>query len=261
MKKILTAIFVCITCSLLSMGCIDGDIFPPDNIKYQIVNGLDGHLGGGVKLTWAPYDADVGISIDGVQVAVVTTNEAYVYTPGNEIEVYAVIDGEQAGYSAYIDISLAIETPYLDVWSINDPDPNHPSGFGFDTTGSVTSYSLFRDSVKIDFYVGINTDSALCFKSPHLHIPSPISSEHNSTCQESTFYDSLETVPAATSQYFEYESEIENNGTYSFWLDDDGEYDTTGHFGKMLVVGIECDKVALKLAYQTVPGLRWVKTD
>jgi hypothetical protein len=262
MKKILAITFSGIIIILIGLGC-SGDIFPPENIKYETANDIDGKPGGSLRFTWAPYSDSVGISVDGVLAVVVSSssNEAYVYVPGTHIEVSAILDGKMAGYSRSFDFPL-IETPSIDVWSIYDPDPNHLSGFGFGTNGTCAAYSLWDQEhfSDIDFYIDAEENKAtlLCFASPHLHTSYPLNTKHNSTCQVGSSYSTLKILPAPTSENFSYATPIQNNGVYGFWLDDDGAYDTTGHFVKAQVIGIDGDKVNLKLAYQMIGGLRWV---
>jgi hypothetical protein len=244
-------------------------------LQYTVVSDTLGNQGAGVKLEWAePYYYEGGglfscsqrkevypdyyvIYAEGVRIGTTKDNFFYVFNPCVEVEVRAVWDGVESG-GVVLDLA-ATETPTLEVFSMDDPDPNHPSGFGFRPTGSVIAYSLSAgtDNDKIDYFIA----SGLKITSPSERVPA-INDKRNTTSIETGDYDNLKVVSPCDNGLYVTSRELENGSLYGLWIDPSADgYSTDDHFAKALVTGIDGYKVTLRLSYQSVGGLRWVVGD
>jgi len=257
----LTALLLVASFALVIVGCEPIDTPPVENLNYTIVNDQDGNPGGGLKLTWsAPADAEPDeyiVSVDGVDQVAVETTEDYVYTPGAKIEVFAVYNEDK---SAAVELDFGVVETTLEVWSVDDLDPAHPSAFGFADDGNASTYAVSVESnwPMIDYYIASGPNLA----SPSDHLPTPINNEENANSSETGTYDGLDIVSETGVGKYLTNRDLTNGGLYGLWLDPTGDgYDTGDHFGKAVVTGIDGNKVSIKVAYQKVGGLRWVVVD
>lgn len=262
MKKWISAALMLALVGFVAINCTPTDKPEPTNLNYTIVNDLDGNPGGGIKLTWsAPANAtpdEYVVSVDGVDQVAVTTTEDYVYTGGATIEVWAVYGSEKSDKAATLDFK-AVETATLEVYSVDDPSAEHPSGFGFSASGTASSYAVSVEAnwPSIDYYIASGPKLA----APSDHLPDPINSELNAVSAETGTYDGLTIVAATGKGLYLTNRDLASNGLYGLWLDSNNAYDASDLFGKALVSGIDGYKVTFKLALQTKAGLRWVVVD
>ncbi len=236
--------------------------YPPiENLDFEVIEDLDGHTGGGLRVFWDPpadtTPDEYAVEVDGITETIVDT-EYYAYDPAGEIAVYAVY-GES--WSDPIELGLkAVETEYLEAWSAADPSPDHPSGIGFAEDGHAEAYAMSwpENWPYIDYYV----DTIMNLSSPNLREPEPMNYENNCSCEETGSYEDLELVVPCELESYVVRQLITQHQLYGLWLDpeDDG-YTADDHFGKAYIVGVYDLMVTFRLAYQTVPGLRWVVTD
>jgi hypothetical protein len=264
MKKwVSIALLVVVGFFALNMECPNGGS-APTNVAVEVIDDNDGNPGGAVKVTWSAPGGDAGVPdeyivyVDGVGQIAVETTEDMVYGAGAEITVAAVYGSEEYE-SSPVDLG-AVETPTLDVWTVNDPDPAHPSGFGFNTIGTVSAYAVSDQSnwPEIDFYLASGPNLA----APKDHLPDPINSKGSASSTETGNYDDLDIVAATGQGLYLTNRDLASNGLYGLWLDDDDDgYTADDHFGKAHVTGIDGEKVTFKLALQLEPGLRWVVVD
>ena len=108
----------------------------------------------------------------------------------------------------------------------------------------------------IDYYIESGPQQ---FWSPH---HANINNEVNSTANSGiTDFDGLNIADGPG--VYTTQTDIVLNSVYSFWIDptNNGWDNTTDHFGKIKVIGINGTRVTMKLAYQPIPGLRWLVTD
>lgn len=238
------------------------DYPPVQNLDFEVVDDLEGDPGGGVYLFWDTPLGDSAVeyvvSVDGVNQTPVEVTEDYVYTPGITVAVYAVYPD---GMSEPGELDFgAVETPSLDVWSVADPSPDHPSGLGFTAAGTAVSYAVSypENWPDIDYYIARGP----ALSSPNYREPEPLNDEENASCLESGAYENLAIVkPCGSGDYITLR-DINIDDLYGLWIDPGADnYTPDDHFGKAYVIDIQNLKVTLKLAYQTVPGLRWVDTD
>jgi len=258
----LTALLLVASFAFVIVGCEPTDTPPVTNLNFDIVDDTDGNPGGGIKVTWsAPADAtpdEYVVSVDDVDQVAVDGTEDYVYTAGAEIAVYAVY-GEERSSAETLDFG-AVETPTLEVWSVDDPDPEHPSAFGFGANGTAAPYAVSVEAnwSSIDFYIAAGP----VLVSPSDHLPEPINNEENASSEENTTYEDLDIVAATGVGNYLTGRDLTDNGLYGLWIDPTANgYDEGDNFGKAVVTGIDGDKVTFKLAYQKVAGLRWVVVD
>lgn len=215
--------------------------------------------GSGVTLTWdAPADQTPDgyyVYIDGGSAIDVQETSYAVSTPAAEIAVTAYIGGDESNEST-LDFA-AVETPSIEVWSINDASPDHPSGFGFALAGTATAYSVAQQPTEIDYWLYQGDNGTLI--SPSDHQP-PYNSELNVISDETGTYEALDIVKGS-GNYISQKILVQNS-VYGLWFigDDSDEY-----FAKMLVSSLTNTsgviKADLKVACQTYAGLRWVVTD
>lgn len=257
----LTALLLVAGFAFLSVGCEPPDEDPVTNLNFEIVNDTEGNPGGGIKVTWsAPATAtpdEYIVSVDGADQVAVDVTEDYVYTAGAEVAVYAVYNDVK---SAAETLDFKVIVTDIDVYTTDDPAADHPSGFGFTPAGSAQTYSVSTANQDewpdIDYYIS----SGHVLTAPMDHLPDPLNAKGSAASVETDAFDDLDIV-AAPGNYLT-QRDLTVNGIYGLWLDAANDnYDVTDHFGKAFVEGISGEQVTLKVAYQTVAGLRWVVTD
>ncbi len=250
------------------VNVIDTNDYPPvENLDYYVIDDLDGNPGGGVYVFWnAPsghVPDDYIVRVDGVDTEVMVTYYN-AYEPAGQIDVYALY-GSSLSEPRSLGFA-AVETPYLDVWSSNDPSPDHPSGFGFNAEGTASSYGLSDPDnwSHLDYWIYGGYGYPMLV-SPSDHVP-PFNDEWNFAAEESANYDDFMTASPPGMGVYSTQRELHLNSLYSLWMDPDGlGYTEDDHFAKLHVTSIEeyggIYKVTLKLAYQKTTGLRWLVTD
>ncbi len=258
MKKFLAISLLAIAgFALMNMTCVVPPVDPVSGLNYEIVNDNDGNPGGAVKLTWTlPASSDdVVVSVDGVDLTPVVGSETIVYTAGGEINVYNRV-GQDKSSAVSLDLSV-VETPTLDVYSVDDPSPDDPSGFGFGSSGTAAAYAVSTQSnwPLIDFYIASGPKIA----SPSDHLPTPLNDEVNAAASETSTYDNLVIAsPTGQNLYFTNLS-LASNGVYSLWIDPTNNgYSADDNFAKAHVTGIDGYKVTFTFGFQTKAGLRWI---
>ncbi|NLI97293.1 hypothetical protein GX441_01390 [bacterium] len=219
--------------------------------------------GAKAKITWdAPAEGtpdEYVVSVDGVDQVAVTTTYDMVNIPAKEIKVYAVTSGTK---STGVTLDFAVvETPTLDVWTVNDPSATHPSGFGFSAAGTAASYSVANNPENCDFYISMGqSGNTPTLTSPSDHTPNPLNSRYGWSVQTTEDYAGLDlVVSSATST----QTALSNNGTYGIIVGTGTAYATTDNFGKVYVTaladqGSNIYKATLKLGYQLKDGIAWV---
>lgn len=249
------------------VNVIDTNDYPPvENLDYYVIDDLDGNPGGGVYVFWdAPsghVPDDYIVRVDGVDTEVMVTYYN-AYEPAGQIDVYALY-GSSLSEPRSLGFA-AVETPYLDVWSSNDPSPDHPAGFGFNPDGTARSYTLApsENGPYIDYwlYAGYSVPLLVspCDADP------PINNELNCVSDVSGAFDEVDIAPGPG--WWISQKEIIDGDVYALWIDPDARsYSSDENFGKLYVselfdIGSGIYKATLKLAYQRTNDRRWLVTD
>ncbi|UCD18979.1 MAG: hypothetical protein JSU64_06015, partial [candidate division WOR-3 bacterium] len=242
------------------VGCEGEEALETPNVIYEVTDN-----GATLVLDWdAVPDVDgYYIYADGVMIDSTT---ALTYDATVPAQVYGVSAylGEDESAADEVDCT-PVETANLTVYGNSDPDPAHPSGIGFAADGSCVTLALSEPTnhPDIDFYFDDANFANLTIVSPGDHVP-PYNDEENATAASGTDYDALE-IAAALGNYITQRT-VNNNAVLSFWIDPDadGWNAVTDHFGKIKVVSVSGATApftaVLNVAYQPVPGLRWVVT-
>jgi len=223
--------------------------------------------GGTLYLFWAAVVNAEGYFIyaDSQQIFSTTTNEYSATVPAGLYEVSAYAGSFESERDS-IDCKPVI-TASITVYGNSDPSPLHPSGIGFISSGSCNTYAI-SDTANwpyIDYYFKDDTFDPVRIVSPNYPVP-PLNNENNTSSNSGlNIFDSL-SIADAPGAYASTMSLYEYN-VYSLWIDpnDNGWDNTVDHFAKMRVESIVGSSppyiVNIKLAYQLIPGLRWLATN
>ena len=237
----------------------------PDGAKLSLtwtaISNIDGYH---VYIYYKSRDTTIDLSSSA------TTYE--VTTPAKTIEVSAY-KGTDESDKWTLDLT-AVKTTTITVYGANDPVATDPSGFGFSTTdGSVHTYALSGVDTAtnwplIDFYLEDRGAISLSLYAP-TDVPSSAFPYHKlndkgnvSVAASVSDFDTFNITSAPGGSYST-QTLLSNNTVYSFWLDpNNNSWDATeDHFGKLKVTTISGERVDMEVAYQKVPGLRWVVTE
>ncbi|MGQ9464797.1 MAG: hypothetical protein ACUVQ4_03715, partial [bacterium] len=138
------------------------------------------------------------------------------------------------------------------------PNPDHPSGFGFNDQGYAVAYSISNHSnwPLLDYWI-YDSISTIKFFSPSDHDPS-FNNEVNVTKNSGQANYDNATIADASGGYST-QTDVASGAVYYFWIDpnNDGWDASNDHFGKIYVSGINSKAVTMKIAYQPIAGLRW----
>lgn len=212
-----------------------------------------------LQLTWtAVVHADsYRVTFDTTVLTTPCTGMSW-FAPARLISVRA-LRGSTKGEPAYVDC-----TPVMTTFTVySRSDSTQPCAFGFSLDGTCTTYlPLSWNYSLIDFVVDdINM--------------LPIGLVNGGDHGWPGNMDANTLVGAGTSDFdaFEYAGltgfstrlEIVSGQVYAFWLSTSVFWSTADHFCKAKVISIEQtangQKVAMKVVYQKVGGLRWLKTN
>jgi hypothetical protein len=240
---------------LLGTGCDEliPDLTTP-NVTTAAINSGDQ-----LRLTWAPVTDAEGYKVETDDSTYTTTATTFdLATPTKTISVLAY-NGTTESNKWSLNTTAVITTT-LEVYGISDPSPDHPSSFGFTTDGTAIAYALAQSSnyPMIDFVMDDQAQGSMFFYSPNRY--NPVYNDKDNAVAEASGTD-FDAATMATGDFFTALGCVQGT-LYYFWLDPNANgWDVTDHFGKMKVESVSGAKVTLKLAYQKVPGLTWVKTN
>ncbi len=251
MKRIIPYLIIFATIVFIGGSCPPPSLTRP-SVQYSVLQN-----GKGIRFTWTRVDGADGYYIyhDGTKIATIQETTYDDTIPAKEVKITAYADGTES--DPYTLNTAAVTTATLTVYGRGDPEPDHPSGFGFTTDGTAVTYALANQSdwPKIDFYLDdVGQPMTIC--SPNVR---NYNTEENAAREETTTdFDALKI--AGTTEYYT-EKPLTVGAVYSLWVDPNANgWDTNDNFAKMKVVNISGHEVTLKLAYQKIAGLRWLVT-
>lgn len=242
------------TISVMVYNGSSGQLETPD-VVYQV---LVSDYGGSLELSWGEIIGADGYLIyaDGECIDTVMGTYYIASLPAKRYEVIA-FSGQIHSEPGIVNTSPIITTT-LNVWDYSDPDTTHPSGFGFTSDGYAVAYSLSNSNnwPYIDQWIGYQ----YYFYSPDIHVP-PFNNECNATKNSySTNFDEVDIADPPGS--YMTASEVVVGSVYYLWIDpnNNGWDNVTDHYAKIHVLAISGLCVTMKIAYQPIPGLRWLVT-
>lgn len=238
-----TVIIFGVSCDTLT------DLAKPTVTATAILNGAQ------LRLEWtAVTDAD-GYRIKAGDSTWTTTGTSFdVEVPAAKVEVIAY-SGSDESDPAVINCEVE-ETATLEVYGISDPDTTHRSSFGFNTDGTITTYSIKTANYpSMDFYM---EDVQLAMSIVNSGDKGWNAKGNAAKEAALTSYDDVVVADAPGTGYSTQEA-IASGAVYYLWIDrmNDG-WDVSDHFAKAKVISIQGAKVTMKIGYQMIGGLRWV---
>jgi hypothetical protein len=255
MKRLAFVAALALVAVVLNMGCDEIlELAKPANLTYEATDS-----GNALKLTWSAVTDAAGyrVKIDGTTKET-TATEYTVDTPAKMIEVTAyngAVESDPVTVDCAAEVTMSIE-----VYGKSDPSEDHPSGFGFNASGTAITYALSNNAnwPNIDYVMDDEVDG-MNFKSPNGYAP-PFNEEDNSAVEASgTSFDDEVLAPDVG---WSTEQPCLEGAVYYFWIDPNANgYDDEDHFAKAKVESVVDTKVTLKLAFQTIPGLGWLAND
>jgi len=212
--------------------------------------------GDGLRLSWTVVPGVDGYKVKYGDSTVTTTQTTYdVLTPVKRIEVRSYTGSAES--EAWVLDCTVVETASLAVYGISDPSPDHPSAFGFNADGTITTYSVNQTNYPaIDFYM---EDVQL----PGMNVVNPGDRGWNAKgnaakASGSTNYAGITIADAPGSGYLT-QQELAVGGVFYLWLDrTNNNWDVSDNFAKAKVISIQGAAVTMMVGYQKVAGLRWL---
>lgn len=178
------------------------------------------------------------------------------------VSAFSTIYGETAPCEIHCEPVTSIN---VEVWGSTDPDTSHHAGYGFDASGAVVTYSISNQNnwPDIDHWICSDYYPTMYFVSPDQDFLTvgPFNSEENFTANSGgTVFDDFD-IALPPMNYYNL-CEITSGSVYFLWIDPNanGWDNTVDHYAKIKVVGVEGLKVTLIIAFQPIPGLRWLVT-
>jgi hypothetical protein len=208
---------------MLIVGCGDDEptgpgptVSAPTNLDVQVA-GADSLS---IRLTWtAPSQTVDGyiVTIPGGSVDT-TTNTYYEHTP-TSLGAYSVKAYLGGNSSSTLDTTTALhsETNEGPIYWLQDPDPGHPSGYGWDASGNGATYSA--SSANRD-YIDLILDADEDLRSPADTFGS---SWHTTGIAYNASWTYSGMTVAPLSGYLTWQSPVVN-GVYVLWLEAGGQY-------------------------------------
>ena len=260
MKKIIKLIFL-LGLLIFFIGCEEA-IQKPEKptVSYEPVDN-----GAKLRLTWNRI-ADVDgyyIYVDGTKDTTLPsyTTSYDVSGPAKIVEVSAYKKNEE---SERWKLDLTPVISEVSVWGASDPDPNHPSGLQLSDNGAIPlAIGNEANWPNLDYIFDDRGEFApMSIVNPGDYESPKYNNKGNAISIMATGNFDEENMAPAPGVYSTQRKNIEINGVYYLWLDRDNDNKTTNdNFGKVLIIAITDKQVRIKVAYQKVKGLRWVKTD
>jgi hypothetical protein len=220
---------------------------------------LDTDKGGTLRLTWTAITDAKSYEITTDDSTYTTTSTSFdVTTPSATVEV-AAVNGNDKSDAAVIDCKV-VETSSLILYDKTDPDPTHPSGLAFTTSGSASAMSLeAANQPSLDFVCDKVTVTPVGLVNAGDYGWATNTKLNTLMDAGTTDYDAFK--EAASTGYITQLSTA-TNGVYALWMSSSTAWTASDHFGKAKIISIEdvggYSKVTMTVAYQKIGGLRWL---
>lgn len=234
---------------------------PPErpSVSYQPIDN-----GAKLRLTWTKVaDADgYYIYVDGIKDTTLKSDiTSYdVSGPAKSIEVSAYKKREESE-KWRLDLTPVVNE--LSVWGASDPDPDHPSGLELTDNGAIALAIGRRENwPRLDYIFDDRGDFApMSIVNPGDYTSPRYNNKGNAISEPTRVdFDASHMAPAPRN-YLTQRKNIAINDVYYLFLDrNNNGYSTDDNFGKILIKAISGTRVDIKVAYQKVKGIRWVKT-
>lgn len=219
--------------------------------------------GGTLKLTWdAVTDAEgYKVYFDGSSSAdtTLTATSIEITEPMKSVKVEAYNGTETADSTLVLSVTSTVTT--INVHGLSQVGTDNAFGFNT-TTGIGTAVDVSSGtSTTADFVMEDRAPDPMSFWSPTSYTP-PVNAKDNASVVATGITDFNALKGATAPGSYSTKTEISQNAVYSLWIDPTGDgYSTDDHFGKAQVTSLSGAAVTLKVAYQMIPGLRWVVSD
>jgi len=252
MKKLLPLLLV-LPLVFFGFGCEENPeepetVAPSAPRNFTITAGADEES---LELSWSPpSEGEVTgyyIYFNDEIIDSVETGLSYTHTP-DQLGNYQV--------AAYNDEYIGEKTPEIstelvtgesqEIWRMDDPSPEHPSGYGWNEDGSGTAYSMSGTANQpyVDLY--FDTDNTL-------NSPDNLGAGWRTTAIAlvAETYNNIELAPATG--YYNME-DVALNGVYILQIQD-------GNYIKLQITGWDTvtNKITFKYGFQTIPNFRRMK--
>jgi hypothetical protein len=219
--------------------------------------------GATLRLTWTSVTDAKSYEITTDDSTFTTTSTSFdVSTPTATVDVRAV-NGSDKSDPATIDCKV-VETPSLVLYGKSDANASDPSGLAFTASGSASALSLDdANKAALDFVYDdiVISGGGMVNAGDYVW---PQNAKINTLMDVgSTDFDAFnEAAPSGfTTQLL-----IQANAVYALWLSSSTSWTTSDHYAKMKIISVEQPggsgsyyKVTLRVAYQKIGGLRWLK--
>jgi hypothetical protein len=226
------------------------------NVSYDVID-----VGGKLRLYWSAVPYAIEYEVDADETTFTTRALSFdVQSPAKLVKVYAVA-GNVKSDPATIDCGV-VETSSLVLYGISDPDPNHTPGLAFSSNGSASALTLDdANKTSLDFVCDDSNVTPVGLVNAGDYGWYQNSKVNTLMDAGTTDYDAF--GEAAASGYTT-QLGIRADGVYAMWLSRSQSWTTSDHFCKTKIISIEdvggVQKVTLKVGYQLIGGLRWVKS-
>jgi len=256
MRKSILLVAFAAALVLIGSGC---DTLVTLNKPTVTTEALSTDNGGTLRLTWTAVTDAKSYEITTDDSIFTTTSMSFdVSKPSATIEVKAV-NGNDKSDAAIIDCKV-VETSSLILYDKTDPDPTHPSGLAFTTSGSASAMSLdVANQASLDFVCDKVTVTPVGLVNAGDYGWASNTKLNTLMDAGTTDFDAFH--EAAGTGYTTQLSTL-TNGVYALWLSSSTAWTATDHFGKVKIISIEdvggYSKITLTVAYQKIGGLRWL---
>ncbi len=247
MKRGIIAVLTIITVGavLTLSGCNTTSVVDTPSVSWSI-----GEDQASITFTWdAIQDADGYIVKYNGKADTIESTSYTLTEPTAEVEIVAYAgDNVSDPWTASF---AAVETQNIQWYTRADSDPNHPSGLGIKSDGSVVTISYANGNHnEIDFVAdNDNTISAIQVVDNNV-------AKHNGVAYKSEYnYNSMNVAPETG--YETYKPVVEN-GTFALLKDPDGQKNSNDIYAKLLVKGIDGTRWTVDVTVQPIGGLRWL---